>query len=300
MSFRVTTSLQIDRSIYDINAANQRLDNVQNDLSTGKRIHRPSDDPTANARAMVMKTTIAENKQYLSNIQSAHGFVQATDTAITSYVSSLQRLRQLAVQGANGSLDANAKAAIATEANQIREEIRTVANTQYNGRYIFGGIKTDQQPFPTDVTLAPGDQGALHVDIAPGITMQYNVNSVQLFGDTVNGTNNIFSVIDNFTNLLSQNTSSPDVSQQTIQDIDNWMNQVGNNRTTVGGWQNRLDMGTQHLTDANTSLQNLLGNVEDTNIADASLQMNQSQATLQAALEVGSKAMPLTLVDFLK
>jgi flagellar hook-associated protein 3 FlgL len=307
MSFRVTSNGQIDRSVFDIQEVSGRLQSVQNDLSTGKRIHRPSDDPTANARAMVLKTTIAQNEQYKQNIDSAKGFVSVSDTATTSYIDALQRLRNLAVQGASGNLRTEDKAAIATEVGQLREEIRGIANTQYNGRYVFGGLKTDQQPYPVDVTLSPNDKGQFAEEIAPGITMNYNISGVSMFGDTTPANNppgvtngNIFAVIDNFTALLGQGTSTPDISQQSIQQIDDYLKTAGNNRTTLGGWSNRLDVGAQRLTDVNTSLTNILSSTEDTDIASASLKMNQHQATLQAALSVGAKAMPLTLVDFLK
>lgn len=301
MSFRVTNSLQIDRSLWDIQQANARLESAQNDLSTGTRIHRPSDDPTANARAMVLKTTMAENTQYQSNIQSIQGWASVTDTSTTSYVNAMQRLRTLAVQAANGSLQPQDKAAISNEVTQIREEIRSIGNTQYEGRYIFGGLKTDQQPYPTDVTLSPNDTGKLNQDIAPGMTVPYNVSGVTMFGDTSNGnTNNIFSVIDNFQTLLSQDSSTVDISQQTIAQLDNWIDTAGNARTSNGALLNRLDLGDERLTDVNTSLKKLLTDTADTDIATASLQMNQSQATLEAALAVGAKAMPLSLVDFLK
>jgi flagellar hook-associated protein 3 FlgL len=307
MSFRVTSNGQIDRSLFDIQEVTGRLQSIQNDLSSGKRIHRPSDDPTANARAMVLKSTMAENEQYKQNIDTAKGFVSVTDTATTSYIDALQRLRNLAVQGASGNLRAEDKSAIAGEVAQMREQIRSIGNTQYNGRYIFGGLKTDQEPYPTDVTLSPNDVGQFAEEIAPGIKMNYNITGVSMFGDTTPAANppgstggNIYAVIDNFTALLAQGTSSPDISQQTIKQIDDYLKIAGNNRTTVGGWTNRLDVGAQRLTDVNTSLSNILDSTEGTDIASASLKLNQNQATLQAALSVGAKAMPLTLVDFLK
>jgi len=301
MSLRVTNNAQIERSIFDINANGARLQSVQRDISTGTRLHRPSDDPTSNARAMVLKTTMAQNQQYVKNIQATGNFVQVTDTAMTNYVNALQRLRTLAVQGASGNLRAEDKAAISQEVTQLREEVRTIANQQYNGRYIFGGLKTDQAPYPQDVTLSPNDTGKLSTEISPGITVDYNVAAPTIFGDTTNGnTNNIFGVIDQFTTFLADGTSTDDISKTTIADIDGWLKTVETSRTNLGGLTNRLDLAQQRFGEVNTDLEGLLNDTEATDIASASLRMNQNSATFQAALSVAAKAVPLSLVDFLR
>jgi flagellar hook-associated protein 3 FlgL len=300
MSLRVTNNAQIERSIYDINASGARMQRVQQDLSTGTRLHRPSDDPTANARAMVLKTSMAQNQQYVKNIQAAQNFVQVTDTATTNYVNALQRLRNLAVQGASGNLRAEDKAAISQEVTQIREEIRTIANTQYNGRYIFGGLKTDQAPYPTDVTLSPNDTGKLTTEISPGITVDYNIPAPAIFGDTVNGTNNVFSMIDQFQTFLADGTSTTDISKTTIADIDAWLKTATQQRTSLGGLTNRLDLAEQRFSEINVDLEQLYNDTAGTDIASASLKLNQNSAAFQAALSVAAKAVPLSLVDFLR
>lgn len=301
MTMRVTSNAQIERSLYDITSVGARLQRVQQDLSTGVRLHRPSDDPASVARSLVLKKTMAQNSQYLKNIQAASGFVQVSNTAASNYIDVLQRLRNLAIQGANGSYRTEDKAAILQEVSQLRDELRTIANTQYEGRYVFGGIKTDQQPFPSDVTLSPADRGNLSVEIAPGVTVNYNITSPDMFGDTTNGSiNNIFSVIDNFSTYLSSGTSTSDISKDTIASIDSWIKTASSNRTSLAGLANRFDMAEQRFTQNNTLLEGYLNDNQATDIAQASLQLNQNQATLQAALEVGSKALPLSLVDFLR
>ncbi|MDB5095597.1 MAG: flagellar hook-associated protein 3 [Cyanobacteria bacterium RYN_339] len=270
MSLRVTNNAQIERSIYDINASGARLQRTQQDISTGMRLHRPSDDPTANARAMVLKTSMAQNEQYTKNIQATANFVQVTDTATTGYINALQRLRNLAVQGASGNLRSEDKGAIAQEVMQIREEIRTIGNSQYNGRYIFGGFKTDTPPYPADLSFATDDQGKLNTEIAPGITVNYNVNGTSLFGPVAQGVaGSIFGTIDTFNGFLGDATSTDDISKNTIAELDGWLKKAGQSRTDLGGLTNRLDLASQRFSEVNTDLETLLNQTEATDIASA-------------------------------
>jgi flagellar hook-associated protein 3 FlgL len=308
MALRVTNNAQIDRSIYDIQVNHARLERVQQDISTGKRIHRPSDDPTANARAMVLRSSMAQNEQYQSNIQSTRNFVQVTDTSTTNYINALQRLRTLALQGAGGHLRAEEKGAIIQEVTSLKEEIRAIANTELNGRYIFGGMANDavkdQQPIPSLTFAAANNVGKLEVEIAPGMTVQYNTTTTELFGSTMPDQNgnyqDVFGMIDNFVALLGQDTSTPDISNIVVQDIDNFLTQAGTVRTQIGGLINRLDVADERIESINAELENFLNNTEATDIASASLLMNQNEATFRAALSVGARAIPLSLVDFLR
>lgn len=298
---RITNNMMVNRSLIDINANLGRVDRVQRDISTGKRIHRPSDDPTANARAMVLRNNMAQNEQYRKNIADANNFMAVTDTALGSVTSTLMRLRQLAVQGASGHLRDEDRKAIIGEVQQLKEELRATGNTQVNGRYIFGGLKTQTEPLPSDVTFGPNDTGKLSVEVGPGIVMNYNVTSVEIFGDTTPpSTEHLFETIDEFVDLMGENTSTSEISRISIQALDDWLNRVKDVRTDVGGKVNRLEMAATRLEDVSLSLEGLLRDTEDTDITQASLKLNQYEATFQAALSVGARSIPLSLVDFLR
>ena len=317
---RITNNMMIDRSLRDINANLNRLDKTQRDISTGKRIHRPSDDPTAMARALVLRNNLAQNEQYKKNVEYAEGHLAVTDSTLGQVTDALQRLRQLAVQASSGHLRDEDKGAIATEVDQIREELRALGNTQFNGRYIFGGIKTDQVVFPSDppgwpegsgVQLGPNDRGRLSMEVAPKITLDYSVTGVEVFGDTMPpSTNNIFSVIETFVGYLDgtltppggtgSGTSNSAISEESLRDIGNFITSVGQVRTQVGGKMNRVELAKTRMEEFNLSMNSLLQETEDTDVAEASLKLNQYEATFRAALSVGGRAMPLSLVDFLR
>lgn len=299
MSFRVTNNSAIERTMRDLSASGFRRDRVQAQISSGRKILKPHDDPTGNARGMVLRTQLAQNEQYLKNIQSARAWVQTTDSSLGTYTDILQRMRNLTVQGASGNLANQDRAAIVNELDQIREEIRALGNTQYAGRYIFGGIKTDQEPYPTDITLSPNDQGSLQVEISPSVTVPYNVTGVALFGDTTT-VNNVYDVIDELSGFLTQGTQTEDISRISILRIDGMLDRAKAVRTNMGGLMNRLDLTEARFSDISVSLDNLRRETEDVDVAEASLLLNQNEATFRAALSVGSRAIPLSLVDFLR
>lgn len=307
---RVTNNMMINRSLRDLNVNLSRMDTLQRDISSGKRIHRPSDDPTAMARVFVLKNNMALNEQYTRNIDAATNTLSITDTTLNSVGNAVHRLRALMLTGQNGTLSAENRKAIVQEAEQLRSELISMANTQVNGRYIFGGLKTDIAPYPPaplTVYDGPNDQGKLSVEIAPRITMEYNVTAFQVFGDTTPpapatpGTaNNLFDVIDEFVGFMNAPTLTTDTTDISIPRLDAFRDSILNLRTEIGGKINRLDMSKTRLSEIGQNLETLLENTEATDVAAASLRLNQTEATFRAALSVGARALPMSLVDFLR
>lgn len=299
---RISNNMMISQSLVDLNNNQIRIDQTQQDISTGVRIHLPQDDPTANARAMVLKDNLNQNAQYQKNIDNAKNFLSVTDSTMSSVLNVMQQLRDLAVRGQNGDLAQNDRDAINQQVLQLKSQLIDLGNTEVQGRFIFGGIKTQDQPYPpTDVTLSPNDGGALTAEVGQGVTVQYNVTGVSVFGNTTPpDTTSVFAMIDQFSGFLESGTNTTDISDTTIARIDQFVTSMGEVRTNVGGTLSRLDTASSRLDDQKTSLESLLNDTQSTDIAKATLDLNQSQAAYQAALAVAARALPLSLVDFLK
>jgi flagellar hook-associated protein 3 FlgL len=322
---RISNNMMMNQSLRDMNTNLSKLDRTQRDISTGKRIHRPSDDPTSMARAQVLRNSIAQNAQFAKNADSAKSHLEMTDSTLSQVGDALQRLNELAVQAASGSLRDEDRNAIKVEVPQIRDELRALGNTTLNGRSIFGGLKTDQVVYPPDafpplgsgVTLSPNDNGSLITEVAPNITLSYNVTAPRVFGDTTppvppatTGAPNMFQTIDDFVGYLDGTlappvgsgigTSNRAISEISLRDIGKWLDNVNQTRTEVGGKLNRLELAKSRMQEANISMNELLVETEDTDIAEASLKLNSYEATYRAALAVSARAIPMSLVDFLR
>ena len=191
---------------------------TQLEVSTGRRILTPSDDPAGASRALNLTHADAANTQYQRNIDSANSRLGNEDQTLSSVSSLLDRVRTLALEGQNGTLDAGDRKNIATEIRQRLSQLVALANTKdANGEYIFAGNATKTQPFVQSgggVTYA-GDQGQRAIGIAPGQTIATGDPGSDVF-QNIPGGNGTFQIAASPTNtgtLVSGATSVSDMSQ---------------------------------------------------------------------------------------
>lgn len=130
-----------------IQANAQRVDQSMTQLSTGKSIRRPSDDPVGASMALQLRTQISKNDQYFRNMEDGLGWLSTTETSMNTGNSALQRARELAIQGANDTYGAKERAYQRNEVRGVLEEIVSLANTNFKGEYIFSGTQTQVPPY---------------------------------------------------------------------------------------------------------------------------------------------------------
>ncbi len=164
--YRITNSMINNTMTYNLQRHQTDMDTMQNQLGTGKSVQSPRDNPIAATNQMMYRTRLTEIDQYISNISETQSRLNEVDTALQSTLRIFHRIRELTVQGANGIYsNFETKEAMATEINQLLEEVVSLANTKgATGKSIFGGFKTGTEdqpnPFvPIYMTLAAGRQG---------------------------------------------------------------------------------------------------------------------------------------------
>ena len=162
------------RSLSDLYRLNERI-------SSGKRINKPSDDPTGTSRAMAYKVSIAAGEQYLGNIDGAASALTSADSTLSSVNTALTRVKALAVQGASDLTGESSQKALAAEVAQLRDQILSLANTKVGGGYIFSGFRTDTAAFDTSSYAYQGDSGAINVGIGNGVLLSRNVTGDAVF-----------------------------------------------------------------------------------------------------------------------
>jgi len=162
------------RSLSDLYRLNEQI-------SSGKRINKPSDDPTGTSRAMAYKVSIAAGEQYLGNIDAATSALTSADSALSSVNTALTRVKALAVQGASDSTNASSQKALAAEVGQLRDQILSLANTKVGGSYIFSGFRTDAAAFDASSYAFQGDSGSINVGIGNGVLLSQNVTGDAVF-----------------------------------------------------------------------------------------------------------------------
>ena len=200
---RITNNMMIANMITNLGNNQTRLSGYQNQLDTGKKIQVPSDDPVVAARALKLRTDVAQVEQYQKNIKDAGSWLDATDEALSKMGDVLKKARELSVQAANGTNTQEETQKIGLELKQLKAQMIHLSNSTYAGRYIFSGFKTDQKLIVDDETNANYGRFAINVDsdkerifyeIGVGDSINVNVAGGDLFhngGDADNPTNGI-------------------------------------------------------------------------------------------------------------
>ena len=178
---RVTTKMFYDRFLSDVQKNLSAMYTANEQLSTGKRINRPSDDPSGMARIVGYKATLLSIGQYNRSIDSAQSNLGALDSSFSNLVEVLTRGRELAVQGANATVDASSRIAIAKEVKALFESAIGIANTKVGDRYIFSGYQTNITPIDANTGEFQGDSNLFELDISPNVKVAVNIPASALF-----------------------------------------------------------------------------------------------------------------------
>uniref|UniRef100_A0A7C5V665 Flagellar hook-associated protein FlgL n=1 Tax=Caldicellulosiruptor owensensis TaxID=55205 RepID=A0A7C5V665_9FIRM len=313
---RITNNMMVNNFLINLNKNLSRLDDIQYKMATGKKIRYPSDDPVVTARSLRLRTDVSEIEQLQKNVDDAISWVDVTESALADITENLQRVRELAVRGANGTNTKEDMAQIAKEVAQIKQHIIQVGNTNYAGRYIFSGFKTDTAPLNSDgsfsdtgsfdstggypINLSTGNN-IIQFELMKANYIGINKTANQVFyiqGETDENKGNLFKVLDNLINAL-QNGDATTVNSL-LSDIDRHIDNVVAQRGDVGALQNRLELIKNRLSDDNVNFTTLLSNNEDVDMAEIIMQLKTAENVYRAALQTGAQILPPTLLDFLR
>ena len=171
---RITNNMLSNNLLRNLESAQGRMDQLQNQLSSRLRISRPSDDPVGIQNAMRLKSNISSVEQWKSNADSAIGYMNTTDSTLGDITSILQRVRELTVQG-NGTLSAEDKKNLEIEVKQISDQLHIMANTQIGSKYIFSGTATDKELITSGGTWQGNDQD-VKFEIGNNLSLPISVN----------------------------------------------------------------------------------------------------------------------------
>jgi flagellar hook-associated protein 3 FlgL len=290
---RVTNSMTSRSVLSDIENVYAQLTTTQNELSSGKQLTKPSDDPYGASRALTYRADIAANKQYQSNASEMGAWLSTSDTALSSVNDALGRVRDLVLQGANGTLSQTELDSISTELGQLADSIKSDANTQYAGSYVFSGSQTGTQPFAVGaVDTYNGDSSAISRQLGQGVTMQVNVT-----GDTV--VSPILAAIRQAQADLAPGGTPGNLGTTDLNAIDAAQSNLAEQQAVVGARANRVDLATSRLQQLEQAQTGQLSNVEDADVAKAMIDFSQQSAVYQAALRAGASLIQPTLMDYL-
>ncbi|WP_052343717.1 flagellar hook-associated protein FlgL [Bacillus massiliigorillae] len=178
---RVTQSMISNNTLRNISSSYNKLSYLNNQLITQKKFSKPSDNPVAAMRAMGYRTDLNRIQQYQQNVGEVKNWVDTTGDSLDQSVKALQKIRELTVQVSNGTLEESQRSYIATEIEQLKQQIMNISDSQIGGKYIFGGTQTDKKPSDNYYATT----GTIEIEVFEGIRLPANTSGANLFPGVV-------------------------------------------------------------------------------------------------------------------
>ncbi|MFE4239553.1 flagellar hook-associated protein FlgL [Peribacillus butanolivorans] len=291
---RVTQSMLTNNMLSNLSRSYEKMGKLQEQVSSQKKFSKPSDNPVAAMMGMGYRTNLNQIQQYTSNISEATNWIDSTDDAISEAVSVLQRIRELTVQGSNGTYDGEQFESVSEEIKQLKEHLVSIGDTQIGGKYIFNGQNTNVKPSSVkdgDGNILYGT-GAINLEVFSGINIQINTDGSKIFGDALAIGGSIDQTIDALEN-------GGDVSS-TLEGIDETINTFLAMQAQVGARQNRIELMTDRLKQQEVFATEILSKNEDVDIEKAIMDLTTQESIHSAALSVGARIIQPSLLDFLR
>ena len=294
---RVTQSMLSNNMLKNLSNSNTNMSRYMDQLTTGKKINLPSDDPVVAMKGISYRSQVSEIGQFQRNTSEVHNWMDNTDAALNTATQALQKLRELAVQASNDTYDEQERENIMKEAEQLKQHLEDIVNTNVNGKHIFNGTNTNTSPFDEEGNFEPNTD-AVMIEVAGGMKIQANVNPENVFGNGLFGNPDNPGKLDELIAALEENDQNG--IEESIKDIDDSINQVINSRADLGARMNRLELVENRLAEQEIVATKTMSDNEDVDFAETITKLITQESLHRAALSAGSRIIQPSLVDFLR
>ena len=276
----------------------QQINTDLGEIASGSSISQPSDDPAGAAMLVRNAGQTAEADQFLRSASGLASEMQNTDSALNSVVTSLQRAITLGVEGANGTVSAADRAAIAEEVQGIQSQLVNLANLSYQGNFVFAGTANQTAPYVLDATSPSGvkyvgNSGQNSVTVGDHLNITTNLPGSQLFSSS--GTDMFQALQDLVTNLQSGTNIDTAVSE-----VSSAYDHINTQRAFYGNTINQLNSQQTYLNSETTQLaaqQNTIGGADLPKVIS---DLENAETSRQATLEAVAQRQQTNLFNYIK
>ena len=315
MTIRVPDPMNNSQSLLDLQRSQARLATYTAQLTSGQAIVNAGDDPSGTASILNFQASIDQNSQYMSQIDSATGFLQNTSSIATTVNTNVTQLMELAQEGMSGTQSATSQAAIANQVDSINTNMVNLANTQVQGKYIFAGSATTTQPFTAGASTDPvtglpvaagtvynGNNTTVDVKVGASATTPTNMPGDTLFmggpAATQQGTaTDLFAVTQSLSTALKAGNTA-DI-QTAYNDLKAISGNINGAITQLGAWESGIADLKTNLTSLNANLTTVQNSVQSVNYASVITQFTQATNAQEATLATMAKVNAKSLFDYL-
>jgi flagellar hook-associated protein 3 FlgL len=298
MSTRINPNILPDL-LAAMQTVQQNAQTAAQEVSTGRRVNEPGDDPAAVAALVFNDAQSSQDAQFQTNISDVQSKVQVADSVMNSASQLLTSAISLGTQGATGTLTDADRQSIATQVAGLQQQLVSLANTTYQGTYIFSGTDVTTQPFTADSSVPSGvtyngNSAVTTVQISQGQSMQTNLPGDQVF---TNSAGNAFAALNDLTSALNSGTGIAAANTE----VQNAFNQLNNQRVFYGNSLDQLQSAESFLSQDTVNLSTQQNSLIGADLTQAISDLSQSQTAEQASIAATSQILSLpTLLSYLK
>lgn len=295
---RITNNLVLSRVLRDLEMSRRRLNDLQVQVSSGKRILKPEDDPVGTGKALGIRTALRVNESYLRTLEVSHDWLMVTEAALQTIGSALERAYVLALGASNDSWGEDERVLVAKEVEELLRQAVSAANTRHQDRFIFSGYQTRTEPFELDdLTLEVtynGDGGQIEHEIEPGHMLVVNLpGNVEAFSKPFNALRDLL------TDLRTPGATG-DTIKDNIAKIEEARNALLEQTVTIGARAQAVEQIEERMRQLDIALQDQLSKVEDLDLAEGTMRMMNQEMAYQTLLQVAARLSQQTLIEFLR
>lgn len=315
---RITNNVLSRNLLLNLQAAQGRIDKLQNQLSSGQKINRPSDDPVGAENSLRFKSSIAYVERLKANAKEGIAYMDTADDALGEMTSMIQRAKELAISASNtATVTEEDREKMAIEIDQIRDHLVQLANTKTGTKYIFGGT-ANTEPYPKGTGSWQGSDDIMKFQVGSDLSIEVSANGQELFGvgweyaeiipatdpptyEYKEGTGSGIAMFDTLTELSEAMRSSDfgEKSDEFLAKLELQADHISDVRAQLGARQNRMDSVYNQLDSTSANLGDSLANVLYADIAETLVDFKTQDSVYQAALAVGTRIIQPSLADFL-
>ena len=271
-----------------LDQAQANEEQLTQELSSGVQLTSIGTNPVSSGQNVLLLNQIQQDDTFTQSSSMVTGQLQVADSALGSVVAQLTQAVSLATGANNGTNSPSDLKSVANQISGILDEVTTLANTSYQGQYIFGGGQTAAAPFSTSAATTPGvttyngDQNVNYLEMPNGQKIQLNVPGSQIFLGS--GSNNVFAALNNLVADYSSGSVDTDQATQDTAALNTALNYVSQQRVTVDGSITQLSAASEAVSNEQTQLTAVQTNMLQADIPQVSTQLSLDE-TQQTALE---------------
>ena len=290
---RVTSQMMVTNSLRRLSSRLEQYEAKQEQLATGRRINRTSDDPAGSSKALTIRAALRARLQEERNAADAKTYLDSADSQLQGVVNVLQRVRDLSVAGAN-SLSPGELEAMAVEVSALQGQVVSIVNARVNGRPLFAGT--------SDADAVTGSRGAWTVNpdvgeirrrLSDSETVTVNVTAQDLLDGGA-----VLTTLDDFMTALESSDHAGITAS--ITRVDEALETVLGQLSRVGAATNRVEGSLSRATADQLTLRGELAEVEDADIEEAIMELRTEEVAYEATLGALGRSLPQSLVAFLR